>query len=71
MNIQISPDSQSGLDQSCDSNSGENGSDQLTDCVLVSPDAHGLSQKKRHSNGAAETRQVMLRTSQVTATLVS
>ncbi len=38
----VSPDSHGGLDQSCESNGGENGSDQLTDGVLVLTNTHGL-----------------------------
>lgn len=65
MNIEISPDAHRGLDQGCDPHRGENGPDQLTDCVLVFSDAHGLSQKEGHGYGAAEARQVMLRTNGV------
>lgn len=71
MNIEISPDANRGLDQGCDPHRGENGPDQLTDCVLVFSDAHGLSQKEGHGYGAAEARQVMLRTNGVAVVLVS
>lgn len=55
-----SPDSHSGLDQSCDSNSGENSSNQLTHSVLVLPNTHSFSQKKWYCNSPTETCQVML-----------
>lgn len=71
MNIEISPDANRGLDQGCDPHRGENGPDQLTDCVLVFSDAHGLSQKEGHGYGAAEARQVMLRTNGVAVVLDS
>lgn len=66
MNMQTSPDAHRGLDQGCDPHSGENGPNQLADCVLVFSDAHGLSQKEGHGYGAAEARQVMLRSNVVT-----
>lgn len=55
-----SPDPHSGLDQGCDSDRGEDGSNQLTHGVLISPNTHGFSQKKRYSHSTAETCQVML-----------
>lgn len=64
-----SPDTHGGLDESRDSNSRENGSNQLTDGALVSTNTHGLSQKKRHSHCTTEARQVMLhKVKQVTFT---
>lgn len=56
----VSPDSHSGLDQGGDSHSGENGSDQLTDGVLVSTHTHGFGQEEWYCYSAAETRQVVL-----------
>lgn len=55
-----SPDAHCSLDESGDTHAGEDGTNELTDHVLVTANTQRLSQEEGHSDGATEACQVML-----------
>lgn len=55
-----SPDAYCSLDESGNTHAGEDGTNELTDHVLVTAHTQRLSQEEGHSDGATEACQVVL-----------
>lgn len=57
---QVSPAAEGGLQQGGDAHTEEDGPNELAGGPLVKAHAHGIGQQEGHSDGPAETRQVVL-----------